>query len=157
MILWHGSSVAVPRPDVLHSRDRVDFGRGFYATPLRGQAARLCARFARLGQDAVLSRYEFDEPAAAAFSCLRFPGYTDEWLSFVLKCRNGEDDTAFDIVRGGVANDKVFNTVELFFNGLISQEEALRRLRYEKPNEQICFRSQRAIDLCLRFLGTETP
>ena len=60
-------------------------------------------------------------------------------------------------MRGGVANDKVFNTVELFFNGLISREDALGRLRYEKPNEQICFRSQRAIDACLRFLSTEAP
>ena len=157
MILWHGSNVAVPRPDTLHSRDRVDFGRGFYATPLRAQAANLCSRYIRLGQQGILSRYEFDESAAASFSILSFPGYTDDWLTFVLACRRGEDATAFDIVRGGVANDKVFNTVELFFNGLISREDALGRLRYEKPNEQICFRSQRAIDACLRFLSTEAP
>ena len=157
MILWHGSNVAVSQPDTLHSRDRVDFGRGFYATPLREQAARLCARYVRLGEKGILSRYEFDEKAATGFSCLSFPGYGDDWLSFVLKCRRGEDDTSFDIVRGGVANDKVFNTVELFFNGLLPREEALKRLRYEKPNEQICFRSQRAIDACLRFTGTEAP
>ncbi len=157
MILWHGSNVAVPRPDVLHSRDRVDFGRGFYATPIRAQAARLCARYVRLGQPAILSRYEFDETAVSGFSVLSFGGYTDEWLSFVLDCRRGADATAFDIVRGGVANDKVFNTVELFFNGLIPRDEALRRLRYEKPNEQICFRTQRAIDACLRFEVTEAP
>ena len=155
MILWHGSNVAVSRPDTLHSRDRVDFGRGFYATPLREQAARLCARYVRLGEKGILSRYEFDEAAAAGFDCLSFPGYGDEWLTFVLNCRRGRDATSFDIVRGGVANDKVFNTVELFFNGLLPREEALRRLRYEKPNEQICFRTQRAIDACLRFAGTE--
>ena len=157
MILWHGSNVPVPQPDVLHSRERVDFGRGFYATPLREQAARLCARYVRLGDAAILSRYEFDETAAAAFSCLSFPGYGDDWLAFVLKCRRGMDDSAFDIVRGGVANDKVFNTVELFFNGLLPREEALGRLRYEKPNEQVCFRTQRASDACLRFAGTEAP
>ena len=56
MILWHGSNVPVPRPDVLHSRECVDFGRGFYATPLREQAARLCARYVRLGDAAILSR-----------------------------------------------------------------------------------------------------
>lgn len=157
MILWHGSNVAVPRPDTGHSRARVDFGRGFYATPLREQAARLCARYVRLGGKGVLSRYEFDEAAAEGFSCLSFPEYGGEWLSFVLKCRRGEDDTAFDIVRGGVADDRVFNTVELFSNGLLPREEALGRLRFEKPNEQICFRTQRAIDACLRFEGTEEP
>lgn len=44
-----------------------------------------------------------------------------------------------DLVVGGVANDKVFNTVELFFGGLIGKAEAIKRLRYEKPNVQICF------------------
>ena len=31
----------------------------------------------------------------------------------------GKDATDNDLVVGGVANDKVFNTVELFFDGLI--------------------------------------
>lgn len=39
---------------------------------------------------------------------------------------------------GGVTNDKVFNTVELYFDNLIDKKEAIRRLRYEKPNLQIC-------------------
>ncbi len=55
---------------------------------------------------------------------------------------------------GGVANDKVFNTVELFFDGLIDKKEAINRLRYEKPNLQICFRTEKALEL-LRFEGSE--
>lgn len=56
--------------------------------------------------------------------------------------------------KSGVANDKVFNTVELFFDGLIDKEEAIKRLRYEKPNMQICFRSEKALN-CLYFEGSE--
>ena len=55
---------------------------------------------------------------------------------------------------GGVANDQVFNTVELFFDGLIDKREAINRLRYEKPNLQICFRTEKALRL-LRFEGGE--
>ncbi|WP_434310778.1 DUF3990 domain-containing protein [Hominifimenecus sp. rT4P-3] len=77
-----------------------------------------------------------------------------EWLDFILNCRSGNDTTDYDIVIGGVANDKVFNTVELFFDGLIDKS-AIRRLRYEKPNLQICFRSERAISEYLRFEGSE--
>ena len=33
---------------------------------------------------------------------------------------------------GGVANDKVFNAAERYFNGLIDKTEAISRLRYEK-------------------------
>ena len=56
---------------------------------------------------------------------------------------------------GGVANDRVFNTVELFFDGLIDKVEAINRLRYEKPNLQICFRSQAAVEELLSFEGSE--
>lgn len=73
---------------------------------------------------------------------------------FILVCRKGQDTTDYDIVIGGVANDKVFNTVELFFENLIDKEEAIKRLRYEKPNLQICFRSKRAIDYLI-FEGSE--
>ena len=61
----------------------------------------------------------------------------------------GKDATDNDLVVGGVANDKVFNTVELFFDGLIDKAEAIKRLRYEKPNVQICFRTERAPCHCV--------
>ena len=35
MILYHGYDLAITQPDILHSRPYVDFGGGFYATPLR--------------------------------------------------------------------------------------------------------------------------
>ena len=76
-------------------------------------------------------------------------------VDFILNCRRGNDSTDCDLVVGGVANDKVFNTVELFFDGLIDKTEAINRLRYEKPNLQICFRTEKALSL-LHFEGSET-
>lgn len=81
--------------------------------------------------------------------------YSEEWLDFILNCRSGKDSTDYDLVVGGVANDKVFNTVELFFDGLIDKAEAINRLRYDKPNLQICFRTEKALSL-LHFEGSET-
>ena len=80
---------------------------------------------------------------------------SEEWLDFILNCRSGKDSTDYDLVVGGVANDKVFNTVELFFDGLIDKTEAINRLRYEKPNLQISFRTEKALSL-LHFEGSET-
>lgn len=34
MILYHGSYVEIAKPDLKHSRLNVDFGRGFYTTPI---------------------------------------------------------------------------------------------------------------------------
>ena len=45
MILYHGSYTEVIRPDILHSRRNVDFGQGFYTTPLREQAEKWCKKF----------------------------------------------------------------------------------------------------------------
>lgn len=145
MTLYHGSRLKIVKPDLVHSRVNVDFGRGFYTTPLYEQAERWCARFKRQGQDGFISCYEFDENAYKTLKLLRFDAYSEEWLDFVLKCRRRMDDADYDIVSGGVANDRVFNTVELYFDGLIDKKEALRRLRYEKPNLQICFRTEKAL------------
>ena len=39
MILYHGSFLEIAKPDLVHSRPNVDFGRGFYVTPLYEQAS----------------------------------------------------------------------------------------------------------------------
>ena len=61
MILYHGSFLEIAKPDLIHSRLDVDFGRGFYVTPLYEQAAKWCGKFKRRGKDAIISRYKYDE------------------------------------------------------------------------------------------------
>ena len=154
MILYHGSNLAIPKPDILHSRPYVDFGRGFYATPLKEQAEQWCKRYKRQGKEAVLSIYAMDERKMAERKLLSFDTYSLDWLDFVVKCRSGQDKSDYDIVIGGIANDKVFNTVELYFDHLIDEEEAIKRLRYEKPNIQYCFRTEEALSV-LHYEGSE--
>lgn len=154
MMLYHGSYLEIAEPDVLHSRPNVDFGRGFYVTPLYEQAVKWCGKFKRRGKDGIISRYAFDESREKELKTLKFDSYSEGWLELILNCRSGKDTTDYDLVIGGVANDQVFNTVELFFDGLIDKREAINRLRYEKPNLQICFRTEKALRL-LRFEGSE--
>ena len=155
MIVYHGSYLEISTPDLLHSRTNVDFGRGFYVTPLYEQAAKWCERFKQRGRSGVISCYRFDEKAYQNLKIMKFDSYSEEWLDFVLTCRIEKDITDYDIVIGGVANDKIFNTVELYFDNLIDKKEAIRRLRYEKPNLQICFRSQKALNEYLHYERSE--
>mgnify|MGYP000005466051 FL=1 len=155
MILYHGSCLEISKPDLIHSRDNVDFGRGFYTTPIHEQAVKWCEKFKRRGKEGIVSRYDFDETAFQDLRILKFDNYSEEWLDFILNCRTGKDTTDYDIVIGGVANDKVFNTVELYFDHLIDKKEAIRRLRFEKPNLQICLRTQKALDEYLHYEGSE--
>ena len=96
----------------------------------------------------------FDEGVYRDLKVLTFDTYSEDWLDFILNCRREQDGTDYDLVVGGVANDKVFNTVELFFDGLIDKAEAIRRLQYEKPNLQMAFRTEKALSYLL-FEGSE--
>lgn len=58
MKLYHSSNIIVEFPDTMHSRNYLDFGRGFYLTSLYDQAIRYAQRFKRRGQTARLNTYK---------------------------------------------------------------------------------------------------
>ncbi|MCL1835410.1 MAG: DUF3990 domain-containing protein [Oscillospiraceae bacterium] len=156
MILYHGSYIAVEKPSLSFSRLRTDFGMGFYTTPIRVQAGNWSRRFLRNHGTAVVSIYDFSpdksDYSEAGVRALVFPEYNIGWLEFVTACRIGHPvDRDYDLVVGGVANDKVFDTLQLYFDGLIRADEAIGRLRYDKPNLQYCFKNQALIDEHLHF------
>ncbi|MEC4273334.1 DUF3990 domain-containing protein [Adlercreutzia sp. R25] len=155
MRVYHASDCVVDSPDTEHSRDNLDFGRGFYVTTMKDQATSYAQRFMRRGRKAYVGEYDLDEGALASLDVLEFSSYDGQWLDFVMACRSGADDTSWDVVMGGIANDRVFTTVDLYFAGEITKEEALGRLAYVNPNDQLCFRTQRAINRALRFCGAE--
>jgi len=168
MILYHGSLKAIEKPDLSFSRDNTDFGKGFYTTTIKSQVEKWASRFKRKFGYGTLSLYEVDEITLRKnVSVLEFETYSVEWLDFVAKCRQGELSSPselpskaglsgnFDLVIGGIANDDVFNTLTLYFRGYIEKEEALKRLRYEKPNIQYCFKNQNVTDKYLKYKGME--
>lgn len=148
MEVYHASPVKVEKPDTLHSREFLDFGKGFYVTTLREQAIKYAERFVRKGQEAWLNVYKLDD-SYTTYKVKVFPSYDEEWLEFVAECRKGRVEGDYQIIIGGIANDRIFRTIDLYFAGDITKEEALRRLLFEQPNDQICIRSQEVIDRCL--------
>ncbi len=155
MKLYHASTCIIESPDVYHSRDLLDFGKGFYLTSLVEQAKKYSQRFLFQGEKAYLNQYVLDENIDRRYQVKKFVGYDEEWLDFVSLCRLGKQTEKFDLVSGGIADDKVFNTVDLYFSGNISKEEALKRLAFIHPNHQICILNQEIIDKHLRFIKAE--
>ncbi len=151
MTVFHGSDREITQPDVLHSRREVDFGVGFYCTPYQEQAENWCRKFIRQGRPGTVSQYTIDEEAFKDCRVLKFAEYSGEWLDFITKCRKGLDDTTYEIVIGAVANDRIFDTIELYFQNLINRSEAIGRLKYRKPNLQLCLRSQNVLDQYVKF------
>ena len=154
MILYNGSYIEVSEPNLSYSRNNLDFGKGFYTTTIHEQAKKWCERFKRNNKKGIVSCYTLDAEDYNSLKIKTFSYYNEEWIDFILACRNGKDMSDYDIVEGGIANDKVFNTVELYFSGLIDRSEALNRLRFEKPNWQVCLRTDKALGF-LKFKGSE--
>ena len=154
MIVYHSSPQCFNSPDVDHSRQALDFGKGFYVTRLKEQAEKYAERFIRANKEAFIHLFEYTPHSDMRIKV--FHAYDEEWLEFVCNCRKGlEDYKQYDIIEGGVANDKVFQTVDLYMAGIYNKEQALQNLIYEMPNNQLCFTTQDAIDKCLTILGHE--
>ena len=114
MILYHTSYKTTEKPEISYSRDFLDFGKGFYLTHIREQGERYGARFTRRGNESWLNIYDFDY-GDRDWKVLRFETYDKEWLDFVSKCRGGFDSSEYEMVVGGIADDKVIRTLDRYF------------------------------------------
>ena len=160
MILFHGSYKIINKPDLSFSRLRTDFGRGFYLTPIKDQAKSWANRFLVQQGAAAISIYELKYDNIINFpgdiKILKFNSYSIEWLEFIASCRLGLPvDEQYDLIIGGVANDKVFDTLQLYFDKYITANEAIGRLKYDKPNLQYCFKTQSIMDDILKYIDSE--
>lgn len=153
MIVYHGSYCEIKRPNIKFSRDALDFGKGFYVTTIKEQAINWAAKFKLRGKTSYINIYNLDlEKIKEKYRIKEYLTYSTEWLDFILECRSGSDIyLENDIIIGGIADDRVYNTIELFEDNLIDKKEALKRLRYYKPNNQICIVNQEIIDNYLNY------
>lgn len=151
MILFHTSDRRIEHPNISFSRAYLDFGKGFYMTPNRSQAEKYAKRFFKEDRPAFLNIFELDDNCEC-YTCHRFTEYNGDWLDYVVSCRKELPHINFDVIEGGIADDDVFNTLDLYMSDLISREEAIKRLRKKKPNWQICVCNQQMIDKHLHFV-----
>ena len=157
MIVYHGSTEVVEKPDVKHSYRLLDFGMGFYVTTVREQAERWARRKADiLGKDnAIVNIYQMSDDANG-FLVKTFDEDLIEWIDFVCRCRDGEKDyLKYDLILGKVANDKVFRVVDMYHTGIWDKERALKEIKVYSSYDQIAFINQSAVDKLLKFESFE--
>jgi hypothetical protein len=146
MTLYHGSNQDFNNIDLSKSKDRRDFGKGFYTTTIREQALQWGYNmYNRFGGDGIFL-YEYDFSPSSDLVSKQFPEISDEWFDFILSNRTlGGLKHGFDYVQGPVANDKTILTITGFIDGLYTREEAMRRLRYNKSNDQVSLHTEKAV------------
>ena len=158
IIVYHGGTETIENPICKFGRKNLDFGQGFYVTNLREQAVTWANNMARNRKmPAVLNRYRLDREAILQNArCKIFKAYDKEWLEFIVGNRTGQELAKnYDYVEGGVANDRVVDTINLYIAGLMELSTALRELSKHQPNNQICILSQDLINKYLEYDGTE--
>jgi hypothetical protein len=157
--VYHGAIQEIAAPLVHVGRDNLDFGKGFYVTDIKNQAKTWAAIKSRYLMDAkaYINEYLFDyDNVAKEFRYKKFEKYDKEWLHFIVDSRDGiKVWKDYDVIEGGVANDRVIDTVEAFKAGQISEENALRELAKHQPNNQICILKQEVVDKYLKFQKSE--
>ena len=155
MRVYHGSTAIIDHPIAAAGRERLDFGRGFYLTDIKSQAETWAERMQRIREEAgVVNVYELDiDKVKRDFRYYRFEQYDNEWLQFIVANRVGRDDIEhYDVIEGGVANDRVIDTVEAYMANLMPLENALQELSKHRPNNQLCITNQKVINECLVFV-----
>ena len=154
--VYHAGTEEIKNPDTLHSRPQLDFGPGFYLTDIYEQAVNWSIRRSnKFKKDPVVNKYLLKKTDLMTTLGIRFrifQEYDDEWLDFVVSNRLGESIWKnYDYIEGGVADDRVVDTIDLYITGFISRGDAIERLKYIKPNNQICISNQYIIDKFLSF------
>jgi hypothetical protein len=158
LTVYHGSTEKVETPICRFGRKNLDFGQGFYVTDIREQAITWANNMSRnRNMPPLLNRYHLNREAVLKHAkCKLFKAYDEEWLTFIIGNRSGEDlAKEYDYVEGGVANDRVIDTVNLYMAGLIDATSALRELSKHRPNNQICILNQDIVNNYLIYDGTE--
>ena len=155
MIVYHGSNCVVEKPDVNFSRSSTDFSKGFYLTPIKEQALMWCAKKKIQHGRAFINGYELNEGEFSKYKLLYFDSYSLEWLKFICKCRYELDTSDYDIVFGPIADDKIYDSLNLYFSGFINEFETINKIKFNKPNMKICIRNNRTINDLLIFKNSE--
>lgn len=137
------------KPVVKQGKFTKDFGNGFYCTEIKEQAVRWAMKF----NTPIVSSYDYSENNENNLNILRFNTMSEEWLDFIVNCRNGKIHN-YDIVIGAMADDQIYNYINDYVRGIIPREAFWLLVKFKYPTHQIVFCTEKALK-CISFLNSE--
>jgi len=147
MQIYHGGYCSIESPEIIIGKYAKDFGVGFYCTELKEQAVRWAKRY----DTPIISIYNFT--TNNNLKILHFAEMTEQWLDFIVDCRNGIKHD-YDIIIGAMADDQIYNYISDFVSGVLTREQFWALAKFKHPTHQINFCTSAALD-CLTFLKFE--
>lgn len=146
--IYYGSNEIIKNPSIIKRNYKKDFGDGFYCTRDKEQAGKLAKKY----KTPVVNVYYLKD--LSDLRVKKFEVYNEEWLDFVVYCRNGGTHD-FDVVQGLIADDSIYEVIDEYLNGEIDKANLLDMMKFIWTNKQISFHSALAL-LNIVFLESYT-
>ncbi len=152
MNLFHGSNILVQNPQIIISEKTLDFGTGFYTTSSLEQAKKWAINKTKREKQgtATVSVFSVEDDFLANpnLNVLNFQKADEKWLDFIMSNRTNLDfNHSYDIVKGAVANDRVYASLNAFENGFMDKKTLLKELKTWVFVDQILFHTEKSIKL----------
>ena len=154
--LYHGSKTGIKLPIQPKSRDRCDFGCGFYLGDKPDQPKGLIAqrtnnKFYVIDYDFTgLNIKEFGESYIDKIDWALYIAYNREPELFekydVLKDRYRTYGERYDVIVGYIADDSMMTTLTDFFKGITSDKEMIDCLAHVKLGKQYVLKNEKACE-----------
>lgn len=137
--IYLGSFQEVVFPFIRKYKFTKDFSWGFYCTASKTQA-----EFnASIYKTPVVNVYELTN--IELLNTKKFDDYSDEWLDFIIGCRNGYIHD-YDIVIGPIADDTIYDYIDAYYVGKMNKEHFFDCMKLKYPSFQVSFHTAKALD-----------
>ena len=147
IMLYHGGPEEVKYPTIGVRGYAKDFGWGFYTTVMKKQAEKWSLKNKKTS---VVSTFEYNENKD--LKILRFESMTEEWLDFIIFCRQGKLHD-YDIVEGPMADDTIYDFITDYIEGVINRETFWSYAKFKYPTHQLSFHTLKSLS-CLDFINS---
>ena len=147
-VIYHGSYMKVEFPEIRKHRFTKDFSWGFYCTRIKTQAEKWANKF----NTSIINVYEIKN--LDLLNVKIFEDYSDEWLDFVVDCRNGNTHE-YDVVIGPMADDTIYDYIEAYSHGQMNKQKFFDLMKFKYPTHQISFHTIKALD-CIDYIESYT-
>ncbi len=170
VILYHGSSYIIEKPEFGKGNYKNDYGLGFYTT----EDVELAKEWAVTEtNDGYVNKYEIDLNGLKILNLSDSKYYILNWIAILLENRTFalKNDIAkigkkylienflveyedYDVIIGYRADDSYFSFAEAFLNNSISSQRLGKAMKLGNLGEQVVIKSEKAFNR-LNFIGYE--
>lgn len=149
IILYHGNYKEIKLPGIDERGFAKDFYFGFYCTEVK-QVAEVRASYFTTP---IVNVYKLKN--IETLRVKEFKDYNDEWLKFIMHCRNGNPH-GYDVVIGPIADDTIYEYMDAYYCDQMNKEYFFELMKLKYPNHQISLHTYKALN-SIDFIESYQP